>query len=191
MGKTPAFILGTEHAFRYCDIAHPGCDVRNGWTINAALTLAQWPGNCGTEQPHHTLQLILDCTSCIWHPYFLWFVSLSINFCTTERKVNFFLPHYHLWCQMEKNYSGKVGNLTFTFSLQNDSCLYVSFLKNLCFGRSAGEYPRMWLMIQQLFSIGSRCENCVPSYTLFPFWDHFFACFYMDLCSLGGCWDLT
>lgn len=52
--------------------------VRNVWTRNATLTLAEWPGNCGTEQPHHTSLLILAHTSCIWHSFFLWFISLSI-----------------------------------------------------------------------------------------------------------------
>ena len=65
--------------------------VRNVRTINATLTLAEWPSNCGTEQPHYTLQLILACTSCIWHPSFLWFVSLSINFCTIDRMQSSFL----------------------------------------------------------------------------------------------------
>lgn len=74
---------------------------RNMRTINATLALVEWPGNCGTEQPHHTLQLILASTSCIWQPLFLWFVSLSINFCKMECKVHFFLLPHYLWCQIE------------------------------------------------------------------------------------------
>lgn len=97
--------------------------VRNVWTINATLALAEWPGNCGTS--HHTLQLILASTSCIWHPFFLWFISFSINFCTMECKAHFCLLPRHLWCQMDIHYCGKVGNLTSTFCFQNDSCLYV------------------------------------------------------------------
>lgn len=63
--------------------------------INATLTLAEWPENCGTEQPHHTLQLILACISCIWHPFLVWFISFSMIFCTMKYKVHFFfLPHY-------------------------------------------------------------------------------------------------
>lgn len=43
---------------------------------------------------HHILQLILACIRYIWHPFFLWFISLSMNFCTMKYKVHFFFPRY-------------------------------------------------------------------------------------------------
>lgn len=150
------------------------------------LALAERPGNCGTEQPHRTLRLLLACTSCIWHSFFLWSVSLSINFCTMECKVHFFLLPEQLWHQMNMNCCGKFDNLTVTFCFQSDGCLYVcKFLKKpLSFVRSAGEYP---VMIRCLFFFNSRCEACVPSYTIDLFGIAFLLVYFFPGSVFSGC----
>lgn len=96
-----------------------------------------------------------------------------------ECKVHFFLLPEQLWHQMNMNCCGKFDNLTVTFCFQSDGCLYVcEFLKKpLSFVRSAGEYP---VMIRCLFSFNSRCEACVPSYTIDLFGITFFACLFFS-----------
>lgn len=133
---------------------------------------------------------IISSTSWIWHSFCLWSVSLSINFCTMECKVHFFLLPNQLWHQMNINYCGKFDNLMLTFCFQNDSCLCVwKFLKKpLYFGRSAGEHPatRWWYTG---FILSTADVKPVCQATLSPFRNHFFffICFLFSFFSSWIC----
>lgn len=100
--------------------------------INATLTLAEWPENCSTEQPHHMLQLILASISCIWHPFFSLVHLIFYEFLHNEIQSSFFLLASLPPMQMDTNSCGKVGNFTSIFCFRNDSCQYVyNLLKDI------------------------------------------------------------